>query len=125
MLKPGIIAEPVSLAPQQPRWRARTSRWLYVVFLALCSGYLLTEHWSWRMPASATYGCFSSQGSDRTRVPSGTRNPAYLIRATHGAVASENEICSKMGVDALKAGGNAVDATVSTTLCIGVANMFS
>ena len=54
-----------------------------------------------------------------------TRNPAYLIKAKHGAVASENEICSNIGVNTLKAGGNAVDAAVSTTLCIGVANMFS
>ncbi|TFK53590.1 gamma-glutamyltranspeptidase [Heliocybe sulcata] len=53
------------------------------------------------------------------------RNPAYLIKARHGAAASENEICSNMGVDVLKDGGNAVDAAVSTTLCIGVVNMFS
>ncbi|KAI0076121.1 gamma-glutamyltranspeptidase [Panus rudis PR-1116 ss-1] len=53
------------------------------------------------------------------------RNPAYLIKARNGAVASENEICSKIGVQTLKDGGNAVDAAVSTTLCIGVANMFS
>ncbi|KAH8083772.1 gamma-glutamyltranspeptidase [Cristinia sonorae] len=53
------------------------------------------------------------------------RNPAYLIHAKHGAVASENKLCSDIGVETLKAGGNAVDAAVSTTLCIGVANMFS
>lgn len=53
------------------------------------------------------------------------RNPAYLIRAKYGAVASENKMCSDIGVATLKAGGNAVDAAVSTTLCIGVANMFS
>jgi gamma-glutamyltranspeptidase / glutathione hydrolase / leukotriene-C4 hydrolase len=54
-----------------------------------------------------------------------SRNPAYLVRAQSGAVASENEICSKMGVGVLKEGGNAVDAAIVTTLCIGVANMFS
>ncbi|KAI0043654.1 gamma-glutamyltranspeptidase [Auriscalpium vulgare] len=53
------------------------------------------------------------------------RNPAYLIEAAHGAVASENEVCSKIGVQAMKDGGNAVDAAISTVLCIGVANMFS
>lgn len=59
------------------------------------------------------------------RVSSNTRNPAFLIKASRGAVASENELCSVIGVDTLKAGGNAVDAAVSTTLCIGVVNMFS
>ncbi|TBU55830.1 gamma-glutamyltranspeptidase [Dichomitus squalens] len=125
MLKPGIIAESASFAPHQPRWREGASRWLYLVFLALCTGYLLIDNWTWRLPTSAIGKCSHTQGSDRTRVPSGTRNPAYLIRATHGAVASENEICSKIGVNVLKEGGNAVDAMVSTTLCIGVANMFS
>ena len=53
------------------------------------------------------------------------RNPAYLIKVKHGAVASENELCSNIGVEILKEGGNAVDAAVATTFCIGAANMFS
>ncbi|KAI9509410.1 gamma-glutamyltranspeptidase-domain-containing protein [Russula earlei] len=58
-------------------------------------------------------------------VHSRLRNPAYLIKAEHGAVASENEVCSTLGVQVLKEGGNAVDAAVATTFCIGVVNMFS
>ena len=54
-----------------------------------------------------------------------TRNPAYLIKAKSGAVASENIQCSEIGVDVMKEGGNAVDAAVATTFCIGVVNMFS
>jgi gamma-glutamyltranspeptidase/glutathione hydrolase/leukotriene-C4 hydrolase len=53
------------------------------------------------------------------------RNPAYLIKAKHAAVASENGLCSKLGVQILKDGGNAVDSAVGTTFCIGVVNMFS
>lgn len=70
-------------------------------------------------------GLFNDHDVEVTITNEYTRNPAYLIKAKHGAVASENEICSNIGVNTLKAGGNAVDAAVSTTLCIGVANMFS
>ncbi|KAH9176424.1 gamma-glutamyltranspeptidase [Lactarius sanguifluus] len=59
------------------------------------------------------------------RASPGHRNPAYLIRAEHGAVASENNLCSNVGVQILKDGGNAVDSGVGTTFCIGVVNMFS
>lgn len=52
-------------------------------------------------------------------------NPSYLIRAKHGAVASENQRCSVIGVDAMKDGGNAVDAAIAATFCLGVVNMFS
>ncbi|XP_006461504.1 gamma-glutamyltransferase [Agaricus bisporus var. bisporus H97] len=63
---------------------------------------------------------------NRNRIyPRGTRDPAYLIKAYNGAVAAENELCSKMGVGVLKQGGNAVDAAISATLCTGVVNMFS
>ena len=57
--------------------------------------------------------------------PSAGRNPAYLISAKNGAVASENGICSNIGVDVLKEGGNAVDSAIAVTLCIGVVNLFS
>ncbi|CAK5268338.1 unnamed protein product [Mycena citricolor] len=52
-------------------------------------------------------------------------NPAYLVKARHGAVATENVLCSDIGVGVLKAGGNAVDAAVAATFCIGTVNMFS
>jgi gamma-glutamyltranspeptidase/glutathione hydrolase len=37
-----------------------------------------------------------------------------------GAVASENRVCSQIGIDILRAGGNAADALVGTVFCIGV-----
>ncbi|KAL3934573.1 MAG: hypothetical protein SGBAC_009738 [Bacillariaceae sp.] len=39
-----------------------------------------------------------------------------------GVVASDHEVCSKIGVSILREGGNAIDAAVSTILCLGVAN---
>ncbi|KAH7339600.1 gamma-glutamyltranspeptidase [Rhizoctonia solani] len=60
---------------------------------------------------------------------SGPRNPAYLIKAEHGAVASEAQVCSQIGVDVLKVGinrrGNAIDAAIASNLCVGTVNPFS
>lgn len=41
-----------------------------------------------------------------------------------GAVASESSICSNIGIDILKEGGNAADSLVATVLCIGVVGMY-
>ena len=122
MLKPGIIAEPPRTSPRPDRSNAWPSRWLFASLFALALGYLSLNEYRAHRRASDSPQCPTS---GRSRVPSGTRNPAYLIKARNGAVASENEICSEIGVSTLKAGGNAVDAIVSTTLCIGVTNMFS
>ena len=37
-----------------------------------------------------------------------------------GAVASENGVCSQIGIELMKAGGNAADALVGTVFCVGV-----
>ncbi|KAF8629660.1 hypothetical protein AX17_005599 [Amanita inopinata Kibby_2008] len=77
--------------------------------------------------AMLCWNCIESKerGITTRTPPRLTRNRAYLVKARHGAVASENKRCSVMGVDVLKNGGNAVDAAISTALCIGVVNMFS
>lgn len=41
-----------------------------------------------------------------------------------GAVASESAVCSKIGTQLLKEGGNAADALVGTVFCIGVIGMY-
>jgi gamma-glutamyltranspeptidase/glutathione hydrolase/leukotriene-C4 hydrolase len=53
------------------------------------------------------------------------RNPAYLIEAHNGVVATENKRCSDLGIAQLRRGGSAVDAAIAATLCIGVVNSFS
>ncbi|EKD16526.1 uncharacterized protein L3040_001262 [Drepanopeziza brunnea f. sp. 'multigermtubi'] len=40
-----------------------------------------------------------------------------------GAVSSESRICSEIGIGILERGGNAADALVGTTLCVGVIGM--
>ncbi|KAL2160386.1 hypothetical protein VTH06DRAFT_1559 [Thermothelomyces fergusii] len=44
-------------------------------------------------------------------------------QGSRGAVASENSICSKIGIGAVAMGGTAADAMVATTLCVGVIGM--
>jgi gamma-glutamyltranspeptidase/glutathione hydrolase/leukotriene-C4 hydrolase len=49
----------------------------------------------------------------------GLRNPSYLVRGRHGAVATEAEICSTIGIDVLKENGTATDAAIASALCGG------
>ncbi|ROW10671.1 hypothetical protein VPNG_05092 [Cytospora leucostoma] len=49
---------------------------------------------------------------------------APLLQGAHGAVASESEVCSQIGIDLLKRGGNAADALVGANLCVGVIGMY-
>ncbi|KAG0306851.1 hypothetical protein BGZ98_001590 [Dissophora globulifera] len=58
-------------------------------------------------------------------APTVERNTPNLIRAKHGAVATEEIHCSEIGVQVLKDGGNAIDATVASCICVGTINMFS
>lgn len=50
-------------------------------------------------------------------------SPPIAVPKT-GAVASESSVCSKIGIDLLASGGNAVDAVVGTIFCVGVIGMY-
>ena len=97
--------------------------WRYT-YVSLVSFLFIGSLWH----RGAIYRWYKDRGyfhEDHTRYSIITRNPAYLIKAKHGAVASENKRCSVVGVDVMKEGGNAVDAAIATTFCVGVVNMFS
>ncbi|KAI8629787.1 gamma-glutamyltransferase 1 [Xylariaceae sp. FL1651] len=54
----------------------------------------------------------------------GFASPCHSKDPKLGAVASESSVCSNIGIDILKKGGNAADALVGTQFCIGVIGMY-
>lgn len=62
--------------------------------------------------------------SGTTSFPAGWRYPASAaaVTAPNGMVVSTDEIASQVGVDVLRAGGNAVDAAVAVHLALAVVN---
>jgi hypothetical protein len=118
-----------------PRRRATRNAPLALLVLSLLASYLLlyrSASLDVASPAAAPAHAFHADPFARPDVPVDTYrvsanapNPAVLVEAKHGAVATEHETCSGTGVHILKAGGNAVDAAIAATLCIGVVSMFS
>ncbi|KAK4852847.1 hypothetical protein QYF36_000036 [Acer negundo] len=48
------------------------------------------------------------------------KNRREVTVVRHGVVATDDRRCSKIGMDVLRAGGHAVDASVAAALCLGV-----
>ncbi len=70
-------------------------------------------------------GLCAVQTAFATPVTSDPPCPSPVLQnGQHGAVASESEICSHIGIDMLKQGGNAADALVATVFCIGTVGMY-
>lgn len=72
---------------------------------------------------SCTYSPSITSSNNGLSNPT-TANTTAFGPGELGAVASESSICSNIGIDLLRRGGNAADALVGTTFCIGVIGMY-
>lgn len=55
----------------------------------------------------------------------GPTHQRHDVVASHGVVATDDGRCSRIGMDALREGGHAVDAAVAASLCLGVVGLAS
>ncbi|KAH8731432.1 gamma-glutamyltranspeptidase-like protein [Phaeosphaeriaceae sp. PMI808] len=78
----------------------------------------------WLTALSALRTVLASPYSTNVPSPSDTPSPPVLGHDQLGAVASESDICSHIGIGLLKIGGNAADAMVGTVACVGVVGMY-
>ncbi|KAK4688922.1 hypothetical protein P7C73_g1180, partial [Tremellales sp. Uapishka_1] len=116
---------PVSTTKRKPRLRREYAIYAALILGGICLG------WSFSKIHFVRKGEIGDgpmvPGSFKLPPPTGLpRNRAYLTEATSAAVASEDVTCSNLGLAIMRDhNGTAVDAAVTTTLCIGLLNAFS
>lgn len=105
-------------SPESDDWYARTNKCIKAHFIAVVVtvGVIILV---------AVLASLSWSSGSAGSVESRTTFADFHITATKGAVASDSATCSSMGVDILAKGGNAVDAAITTALCLGVVSPMS
>ena len=106
-----------------------------LTFLLLAGGTVITMVFLSPRQLALLPGLLCTLVASVTAFPAHAHNgshhsPPYEANANHtsygqlGAIASESSICSNIGRDLLLQGGNAADALVGTTFCVGVIGMY-
>ncbi|KAL0097349.1 gamma-glutamyltransferase [Phycomyces blakesleeanus] len=96
------------LGTKRKSWMERNSiKYAAITFVILVTGSLFL----WSTPSNPNKGQEEFKGR--------------LVTGYQGAVAVEAEECSDVGIQVLKDGGNAVDSSIASALCIGVIDSFA
>lgn len=66
------------------------------------------------------FSLLSLSSSNHDATSDLTKHRREVIIAQHGAVATDDGRCSKIGIAILREGGHAVDASIAAALCLGV-----
>lgn len=67
-----------------------------------------------------TLGSSSASTSDTSNTVKSNNFASFYVNSTKGVVATDTPTCSQIGVDILSKGGNAIEAAIAATLCLGV-----
>lgn len=102
--------------------RTGVKRGLVLLTIVFVLGTVAHRRFSGEIPGSTIHTANVGPSNNHDAIMS-LKDSASVSNITNGAVASDSRVCSEMGLSILRDhNGNAVDAAVTTALCLGLVN---